>query len=280
MLACQHPRGATLAPACLHLLRSAAHAGISAGSCWTAPQAVSSHSKLRPTVTHCCATARALCWHQAQRGPHPSRPSRQVYQSPLHSASVNSLCWAPYELGLVLAAASSDGSLSVLTYQPDGSWHADKVGGMPCLPPCARGSRRLAWQCMPCQAIGAACLHALCSVPCPCTLPSPPCLCSRGCSHPLPPPPHVPCPADRRRAPRRLHRRQLGARCAQGLAGGLQGARPAGAAARFVRRRQLREGGVGAHAGRWRCPPAWREARRGLVPGCACWSGWRRGSSS
>lgn len=166
MLACQHPRGATLAPACLHLLRSAAHAGISAGSCWTAPQAVSSHSKLRPTVTHCCATARALCWHQAQRGPQPSRPSRQVYQSPLHSASVNSLCWAPYELGLVLAAASSDGSLSVLTYQPDGSWHADKVGDMPCLPPCARGSRRLAWQCMPCQAIEAACLHALCSVPC------------------------------------------------------------------------------------------------------------------
>ena len=55
----------------------------------------------------------------------PAAP--QVYQSPLHTASVNSLCWAPYELGLVLAAASSDGSLSVLTYQPDVSWHADKV---------------------------------------------------------------------------------------------------------------------------------------------------------
>jgi len=47
--------------------------------------------------------------------------------SPLHSASVNSICWAPYELGLALAAASSDGSLSVLTYQPDGSWFAEKV---------------------------------------------------------------------------------------------------------------------------------------------------------
>jgi hypothetical protein len=55
--------------------------------------------------------------------------SPQVYQSPLHTASVNSLCWAPYELGLALAAASSDGALSVLTYQPDGSWHADKMEG-------------------------------------------------------------------------------------------------------------------------------------------------------
>lgn len=50
-----------------------------------------------------------------------------MYVSPLHSASVNSICWAPYELGLALAAASSDGSLSVLTYQPDGSWFAEKV---------------------------------------------------------------------------------------------------------------------------------------------------------
>ncbi len=63
----------------------------------------------------------------AQRAAVGCLPAPQVYQSPLHSASVNSLCWAPYELGLVLAAASSDGSLSILTYQPDGSWHADKV---------------------------------------------------------------------------------------------------------------------------------------------------------
>lgn len=62
--------------------------------------------------------------------PHPPLCS-QVYQSPLHTASVNSLCWAPYELGLALAAASSDGSLSVLTYQPDGTWFADKVGATP-----------------------------------------------------------------------------------------------------------------------------------------------------
>ena len=35
-----------------------------------------------------------------------------------HEASVNSIAWAPAEFGLVLACASSDGRVSVLTYQP------------------------------------------------------------------------------------------------------------------------------------------------------------------
>jgi protein transport protein SEC13 len=42
---------------------------------------------------------------------------------------VNSVAWAPHELGLVLAAGSSDGALSVLTHAPDGSWTAAKVEG-------------------------------------------------------------------------------------------------------------------------------------------------------
>ena len=71
----------------------------------------------------------------------PALPRRvQVYVSPLHTASVNSLCWAPYELGLALAAASSDGSLSVLTYQPDGSWFAEKARVPSCWGSGAAGS--------------------------------------------------------------------------------------------------------------------------------------------
>ena len=52
-----------------------------------------------------------------------------AYATPasLHSASVNSCAWAPHELGLCLAAASSDGSLSVLTAAADGSWTAAKI---------------------------------------------------------------------------------------------------------------------------------------------------------
>lgn len=70
-----------------------------------------SGSKARTAVKHTHAAAGTL----------------QIYQSPLHTSSVNSIAWAPYELGLILAAGSSDGSISVHTYQPDGSWHADKV---------------------------------------------------------------------------------------------------------------------------------------------------------
>jgi hypothetical protein len=74
----------------------------------------------------------------------PVRHVSQVYQSPLHTASVNSLCWAPYELGLALAAASSDGSISVLTYQPDGSWHVDKAS-VSILPYVASGKLLEVW---------------------------------------------------------------------------------------------------------------------------------------
>ena len=53
----------------------------------------------------------------------------QVYQTPadLHSASINSISWAPYKLGLILACASSDGTVSVLKSLPDGTWEAKKV---------------------------------------------------------------------------------------------------------------------------------------------------------
>ena len=53
----------------------------------------------------------------------------QVYASPpsLHEASVNAVAWAPHEHGLALACASSDGSVSVLTHRPDGSWEAAKI---------------------------------------------------------------------------------------------------------------------------------------------------------
>jgi protein transport protein SEC13 len=52
----------------------------------------------------------------------------QVYQSPatLHSASINSLCWAPHEVGLVLATASSDGTIGIIEHS-NGNWTTSKV---------------------------------------------------------------------------------------------------------------------------------------------------------
>ena len=40
----------------------------------------------------------------------------------LHSASVNLLCWSPPETGCLLAAASSDGNISVLEFK-DANWN-------------------------------------------------------------------------------------------------------------------------------------------------------------
>ena len=49
----------------------------------------------------------------------------------LHSASVNAIAWAPHELGATLACASSDGRVSVLTFNEDGSWSVDLVTAHP-----------------------------------------------------------------------------------------------------------------------------------------------------
>ena len=51
----------------------------------------------------------------------------QVHSSSAHTASVNALSFAPHELGLALAAASSDGSVSMLTHTADAGWHTEKV---------------------------------------------------------------------------------------------------------------------------------------------------------
>lgn len=55
-----------------------------------------------------------------------------MFDFSLHTASVNMVCWAPHELGCLLACASSDGQVSVLEFR-DNSWthqifHAHGLG--------------------------------------------------------------------------------------------------------------------------------------------------------
>ncbi|KDN33584.1 hypothetical protein RSAG8_13326, partial [Rhizoctonia solani AG-8 WAC10335] len=49
----------------------------------------------------------------------------RIKEHSLHTASVNSISWAPHELGAIVACASSDGKLSVLSFKNDGTWGAD-----------------------------------------------------------------------------------------------------------------------------------------------------------
>lgn len=43
------------------------------------------------------------------------------------SPAVNSVCWGPYDFGLILACGSSDGAISVLTCSGDGHWDIKKI---------------------------------------------------------------------------------------------------------------------------------------------------------
>ncbi|KAF2317273.1 hypothetical protein GH714_019262 [Hevea brasiliensis] len=44
-----------------------------------------------------------------------------------HKSSVNSIAWAPHEVGLCLACGSSDGNISVFTARPDGGWDTSRI---------------------------------------------------------------------------------------------------------------------------------------------------------
>lgn len=49
-----------------------------------------------------------------------------VHEHTAHEASVNSVDWAPWEHGLILAAGSSDGCVSVLTRVTEDRWESQK----------------------------------------------------------------------------------------------------------------------------------------------------------
>lgn len=64
----------------------------------------------------------------------------QAYEDSSHAASVNSIQFAPWEHGCRLACASSDGTVSVLTYTPnDGQWRRAVF------PAHAPGAQTLSW---------------------------------------------------------------------------------------------------------------------------------------
>ncbi|KAK9803752.1 hypothetical protein WJX73_001199 [Symbiochloris irregularis] len=75
-------------------------------------------------LASCSFDHKIIVWKETQTG-----YWTQIYNAQVHTASVNSIAFAPHELGLVLASASSDGCIAVLTYQPDGTWLTEKIEG-------------------------------------------------------------------------------------------------------------------------------------------------------
>ncbi|KIY73878.1 WD40 repeat-like protein [Cylindrobasidium torrendii FP15055 ss-10] len=82
------------------------------------------HPKFGNILASCSYDGKALIWKE-QPGPAASGGGwSKIKEHTLHTASVNSVSWAPHELGAILACASSDGKVSVLTFKSDGQWDA------------------------------------------------------------------------------------------------------------------------------------------------------------
>ncbi|KAI5123014.1 hypothetical protein M0805_007635 [Coniferiporia weirii] len=87
------------------------------------------HPKYGHILASCSYDGKVLIWKEQQQPGSSTGTWTKIKEHNLHSASVNSISWAPHELGAILACASSDGKLSVLTFKNDGSWDADIFNG-------------------------------------------------------------------------------------------------------------------------------------------------------
>jgi len=87
------------------------------------------HPKYGHILASCSYDGKVLIWKEQQGQGPAAGVWTKVKEHTLHTASVNSVSWAPHELGAILACASSDGKLSVLTFKNDGQWGADIFNG-------------------------------------------------------------------------------------------------------------------------------------------------------
>ncbi|GIM16627.1 hypothetical protein Vretimale_19194 [Volvox reticuliferus] len=102
-----------------HLAELRGHEGPVWQVCWA-------HPKFGSILASCSFDHRVIIWKEGL-----GNQWQQAYITPrnLHTASVNGISWAPYELGLILACASSDGCVSLLEYKSDGTWEVNKLPG-------------------------------------------------------------------------------------------------------------------------------------------------------
>jgi len=83
------------------------------------------HPRFGNLLATCGYDMKVIVWKE-ERG-----QWQMAYVDTNHTASVNSVEFAPQEYGLRLACASSDGTVSILSYDPSGQWHRSVVQAHP-----------------------------------------------------------------------------------------------------------------------------------------------------
>ncbi|XP_065174409.1 protein SEC13 homolog [Sycon ciliatum] len=74
------------------------------------------HPSFGNVLASCSYDHKVIIWQEG-----PNSRWQKLYEYDKHVSSVNSVCWAPHEWGMVLACGSSDGNISILTYA-DNEW--------------------------------------------------------------------------------------------------------------------------------------------------------------
>lgn len=77
------------------------------------------HPKFGSVLASCGYDRKIIVWREQEGA---KNQWTKVFEFARHELSVNSIAFAPHELGLVLAAGSSDGQISIITQNSDGSW--------------------------------------------------------------------------------------------------------------------------------------------------------------
>lgn len=81
------------------------------------------HPKFGSILASCSYDSRVIIWKEGNK---PDEWT-QAHIFAEHKSSVNSIAWAPHELGLSLACGSSDGNILVFTARADGGWDTTRI---------------------------------------------------------------------------------------------------------------------------------------------------------
>ena len=80
------------------------------------------HPKFGSIIASCGYDRAVIIWKETRPGNWEA-----IHKDMTHQGSVNAVCFCPWEFGLSLASASSDGSIGILTFRGANQWERKKI---------------------------------------------------------------------------------------------------------------------------------------------------------